>query len=80
MAAEGATAEFAERVCNDTVELWSTLGLDMLVLPRPARREGMDIKALADNRWRFTDLLTGYWEDFIYTINPMLISGVCLDG
>jgi hypothetical protein len=66
LAAEGAEAEWAERNRRDTLELWHTLGLDMIVIPRPGRREGQVMETLDQYRWRFTDSLTGYWEEFAY--------------
>jgi hypothetical protein len=66
LAAEGAGNEWAERHRRDTLDLWHTLGLDMIVIPRPGRREGWMMEALDEYRWRFTDPLTGYWEEFAY--------------
>jgi len=66
MAAAGAGAEWAERTRRDTLELWHAVGLDMIVVPRPGRREGRVLETLGEYRWRFTDPLTGYWEEFVY--------------
>lgn len=70
MAAEGAGAEWAERNRRDALELYHTLELDMIVIPRPGRREGRAMETLGEYRWRFTDPLTGYWEEFAYEPQP----------
>jgi hypothetical protein len=66
MAAAGAGAEWAERQRRDTLDLWHALGLDAIVIPRPGRREGLVMETLGEYRWRVTDPLTGYWEEFAY--------------
>ncbi len=66
MAATGTGAEWAERHRRDTLELWKALELDMIVVPRPGRREGRAMETLSEHRWRFTDPLTGYCEEFAY--------------
>jgi len=66
LAAEGAGAEWAERSRRDTLDLWHALGLDMIVIPRPGRRERDVMETLGEHRWRFSDPLTVYWEEFAY--------------
>lgn len=66
MAADGAGAEWAERHRRDKLDLWHEIGLDMIVIPRPGRREGRVMEVLSDYRWRFTDPRTDYWEEFLY--------------
>ena len=66
MAADGAGAEYAERSQRDTIALWHALGLDVIVIPRPGRREGRIMETLGEYQWRFTDPLTGYWEEYEY--------------
>jgi hypothetical protein len=66
MAAAGVGAEWSARHCRDTLELWHALGLDMIVIPRPGRREGPLIHTLGPYGWRLTDPLTRYWTEFTY--------------
>jgi len=67
MAAVGAAVDFTERMRRDTLDLWHALGLDMIVVPRPERYAKWLMKTLGKHHWRFTDPLTGYWEEFVYT-------------
>lgn len=76
MAAVGAAVDFTERMRRDTLDLWHTLGLDMIVLPRPERCTGRVMKTLSENQWRFTDPLTGYWEDYAYSTHSDTYSQV----
>lgn len=66
MTAEGARAAWSERRRQDTLDLWHALGLDMIVIPRPGRREGPVMETLGEHRWRFTHPPTDYWEEFVH--------------
>jgi hypothetical protein len=67
LAAEGCYDEYSKRACQDTIDLWRALELDMITIPRPERLPRWSIQVLGEHRWRFTEPGTEYWEEFVYS-------------
>ena len=63
---EGGIEAFHRRRVTDEIELWRKLDLDVHPNVAPVPRQPQVPESLSDNRWRFTDPLTGQWTESLY--------------
>lgn len=63
---EGWIEAFHRRRVADEIELWRTLDLDVHPNAWPVPRQPLVPEAVAENRWRFTDPVSGQWTETMY--------------
>ncbi len=63
--AEGRSLELILQIFQDSIDLYTELGLDIFPLP-PLPLTNETVEPLGENRWRYTDPSTGIWRVIAY--------------